>query len=106
MKMTRIIPMLPVRSMPASVEFYGKLGFSVEKRVDEWRWAMLVYSVVRRRQGRLRSLWSFWRASNAAARRGSRRGVRQQPAGHGSTRAQPCRPAACGRPRVRSHRGQ
>ncbi len=43
MKLNRIIPMLPVRSMPASVEFYGKLGFSVEKRVDEWRWAMLSF---------------------------------------------------------------
>ena len=42
MKMQRLIPMLPVRHMPASVEFYGKLGFAVEKRNDEWRWAMLV----------------------------------------------------------------
>ena len=41
MKMTRLIPMLPVRSMPASVEFYQKLGFSVERRNDDWRWAML-----------------------------------------------------------------
>ncbi len=41
MKMTRLIPMLPVRSMPASVEFYQKLGFSVEHRNDDWRWAML-----------------------------------------------------------------
>ena len=31
MKMTGLIPMLPVSSMPASVEFYRKLGFSVEK---------------------------------------------------------------------------
>ena len=43
MKMTRIIPMLPVSSMSASVAFYEKLGFSVEKRVDEWRWAMLAF---------------------------------------------------------------
>ena len=43
MRMTRIIPMLPVASMPASVDFYEKLGFSVEKRVDEWRWAMLAF---------------------------------------------------------------
>ena len=28
--MDRLIPMLPVTSMPASVEFYQKLGFSVE----------------------------------------------------------------------------
>lgn len=41
MKMTRLIPMLPVKNMPASVEFYRKLGFSVEDRKDEWRWAML-----------------------------------------------------------------
>ena len=30
MKMTRVIPMLPVRDMPASVEFYRKLGFDVD----------------------------------------------------------------------------
>lgn len=47
MKMTRIIPMLPVSSMPASVAFYEKLGFSVEKRVDEWRWAMLTFGECR-----------------------------------------------------------
>ena len=41
MKMTRLIPMLPVHSMPASVEFYRKLGFDVENRNDGWRWAML-----------------------------------------------------------------
>jgi uncharacterized glyoxalase superfamily protein PhnB len=42
MKMTRLIPMLPVKSMPASVDFYcGILGFEVEKRMDEWGWAML-----------------------------------------------------------------
>lgn len=41
MKMTRLIPMLPVKSMPASVEFYRRLGFAVEKRNDDWRWAML-----------------------------------------------------------------
>ena len=41
MKMNRIIPMLPVKSMPASVEFYQKLGFTVERRQDEWGWAML-----------------------------------------------------------------
>jgi catechol 2,3-dioxygenase-like lactoylglutathione lyase family enzyme len=39
--MTRVIPMLPVRSMPASVEFYRKLGFEVEERNDQWRWARL-----------------------------------------------------------------
>jgi uncharacterized glyoxalase superfamily protein PhnB len=35
--------MLPVKSMPASVEFYLKLGFSVERRNDQWRWAMLCF---------------------------------------------------------------
>jgi catechol 2,3-dioxygenase-like lactoylglutathione lyase family enzyme len=43
MKMARLIPMLPVRSMPASVEFYQKLGFTVEQRDDSWRWAMLCF---------------------------------------------------------------
>ena len=33
--------MLPVKSMPASVEFYQKLGFTVERRQDNWGWAML-----------------------------------------------------------------
>jgi catechol 2,3-dioxygenase-like lactoylglutathione lyase family enzyme len=41
-KLNRIIPMLPVRSVAASVEFYGKLGFNVEDRNDDWGWAMLV----------------------------------------------------------------
>ena len=41
MKMNRLIPMLPVESMPASIEFYLKLGFVVERRHDDWRWAML-----------------------------------------------------------------
>ncbi len=42
MKMTAMIPMLPVRSMPAAVDFYcGKLGFEVESRNDDWGWAML-----------------------------------------------------------------
>jgi hypothetical protein len=46
MKMNRLIPMLPVASMPASVDFYQKLGFSVEQRNDDWRWAMLCLLVV------------------------------------------------------------
>ncbi len=41
MKMNRLVPMLPVKSMPASVAFYEKLGFRVEQRNDDWRWAML-----------------------------------------------------------------
>jgi uncharacterized glyoxalase superfamily protein PhnB len=42
MKISRLIPMLPVKSMPLSVAFYEKLGFTVENRRDEWNWAMLV----------------------------------------------------------------
>ena len=42
MKMTRVTPMLPVRSMPASVEFYQKLGFEVDERNEQWRWARLI----------------------------------------------------------------
>jgi uncharacterized glyoxalase superfamily protein PhnB len=42
-KMRRMVPMLPVSSMPASVNFYQKLGFSVEQRNDAWRWAMLCF---------------------------------------------------------------
>ena len=47
MKMNRLIPMLPVKSMPASVDFYQKLGFSVERRQDDWGWAMLRFDEVR-----------------------------------------------------------
>jgi uncharacterized glyoxalase superfamily protein PhnB len=47
MKMNRLIPMLPVRSMPSSVEFYQKLGFSVERRNDDLRWAMLCFGECR-----------------------------------------------------------
>ena len=47
MKMTRIIPMLPVQSMPASIEFYQKLGFAVDQRNDGWHWAMLSFGDVR-----------------------------------------------------------
>ena len=48
MKMTRLIPMLPVKCMSASVEFYcRKLGFEVEKRNDSWGWAMLRFDECR-----------------------------------------------------------
>jgi uncharacterized glyoxalase superfamily protein PhnB len=43
MKMADLIPMLPVRSVSESVEFYKKLGFSVEQKKDEWGWAMLTF---------------------------------------------------------------
>ena len=46
-KMNRLIPMLPVRSMPASVAFYQKLGFSIEQRNDHWGWAMLCFDECR-----------------------------------------------------------
>ncbi|MEO8811261.1 MAG: VOC family protein [Rhodanobacter sp.] len=41
MSLNRLVPMQPVKSMPASVQFYQKLGFVVEDRNDEWGWAML-----------------------------------------------------------------
>ena len=47
MKMNRLIPMLPVKSISTSIEFYQKLGFSVENRKDEWRWAMLCFDECR-----------------------------------------------------------
>jgi len=47
MKMNRLIPMLPVKSMPASIAFYEKLGFSVERRNDGWGWAMLRFDECR-----------------------------------------------------------
>ena len=43
MKMNRLIPMLPVRSIGDSVAFYEKLGFQVEQRNDSWGWAMLAF---------------------------------------------------------------
>jgi uncharacterized glyoxalase superfamily protein PhnB len=47
MKMERLIPMLPVASIGRSIEFYQKLGFSVENRNDDWRWAMLRFGECR-----------------------------------------------------------
>jgi predicted enzyme related to lactoylglutathione lyase len=48
MTLTGLVPMLPVRSMPARVEFYEKvLGFSVEGRNDEWGWATLSHGECR-----------------------------------------------------------
>lgn len=41
MKLSRLVPMQPVAKLATSVEFYEKLGFSVETRNDEWGWAML-----------------------------------------------------------------
>ena len=39
--------MLPVKNISASIEFYQKLGFSVENRNDDWRWAMLCFDECR-----------------------------------------------------------
>jgi catechol 2,3-dioxygenase-like lactoylglutathione lyase family enzyme len=47
MKMSRLIPMLPVTSIEASVEFYERLGFGVEQRNDGWGWAMLRFDECR-----------------------------------------------------------
>jgi len=45
--MTRIIAMLPVGNLAASIAFYGKLGFCVEQRRDDWGWAMLTFGECR-----------------------------------------------------------
>ncbi len=45
--LNRLVPMLPVRDVSASIEFYRKLGFSVETRHDEWGWAMLCFGECR-----------------------------------------------------------
>ena len=47
MRMSRLIPMLPVKSVQASAEFYEKLGFTVEQRNDQWGWAMLCFDECR-----------------------------------------------------------
>ena len=48
MKMTRLTPMLPVKSMPVAVKFYCEmLGFEIERRQDEWGWAMLRFDECR-----------------------------------------------------------
>ncbi len=47
MKLTRLTPMLPVKSLPASIAFYQKLGFSIEQRNDDWGWAMLRFDECR-----------------------------------------------------------
>ena len=43
MTLTRIVPMLPVRSIRSSIEFYEKLGFTVDEANDHWGWAKLSY---------------------------------------------------------------
>ncbi len=39
--------MLPVNDIGVSIAFYQKLGFSVENRNDDWRWAMLRFDECR-----------------------------------------------------------
>lgn len=39
MRLSQIVPMQPVSNLAASVAFYEKLGFQVDDRNDEWRWA-------------------------------------------------------------------
>jgi len=41
MKLERLIPMLPVKHLPRSLEFYQRLGFEEENRQDAWGWAMI-----------------------------------------------------------------
>jgi catechol 2,3-dioxygenase-like lactoylglutathione lyase family enzyme len=42
MRITGLVPMLPVQRLERAVEFYcGRLGFQVERRRDDWGWAML-----------------------------------------------------------------
>jgi catechol 2,3-dioxygenase-like lactoylglutathione lyase family enzyme len=43
MKMTRVVPMLPVRNVAVSIAFYEKLGFTVERHEEQWGWAMLSF---------------------------------------------------------------
>ena len=43
MKLTGLVPMLPVQSLPASIAFYEKLGFAIENREDAWGWALLSF---------------------------------------------------------------
>jgi uncharacterized glyoxalase superfamily protein PhnB len=48
MRMSGLVPMLPVKSLARAVEFYcDKLGFKIEKRRDDWGWAMLRFDDVR-----------------------------------------------------------
>ena len=39
----RIVAMLPVRSVSASLEFYRALGFALEEHNEEWGWAKLTF---------------------------------------------------------------
>ncbi len=39
--------MLPVRDLASSTAFYEKLGFTVERRNDDWHWAMPAHGETR-----------------------------------------------------------
>ena len=39
--------MLPTKDLARSIEFYSKLGFTVERREDAWGWAMLSHGTHR-----------------------------------------------------------
>jgi uncharacterized glyoxalase superfamily protein PhnB len=41
MKLNQLVPMIPVKHVPASIKFYERLGFSVEQGNDAWGWAVL-----------------------------------------------------------------
>ncbi|MDM7920659.1 MAG: VOC family protein [Pyrinomonadaceae bacterium] len=43
MTLERIIQMLPVKHIDRSIDFYGKLGFTVENQNSDWGWAMLKF---------------------------------------------------------------
>lgn len=41
MRLDRVIPMQPVASLAAAIDFYERLGFGVDDRNDDWGWALL-----------------------------------------------------------------
>jgi uncharacterized glyoxalase superfamily protein PhnB len=41
MSLAELIPMQPVADLAVAIAFYEKLGFRVEQRNDDWRWALL-----------------------------------------------------------------
>lgn len=47
MKLNQLIPMQPVKDLAASIAFYEKLGFVLEQRNDQWRWAKLQFGEIR-----------------------------------------------------------
>lgn len=41
MRINRVIPMQPVAVLAVVIDFYERLGFTVDDRNDDWRWALL-----------------------------------------------------------------